>query len=343
MSELLASILGAGLVFGLAVPLATLAAKVILMARWRRDPDPRRHGSLLTFLLLVLPSLGAIVWFVSAALHISEPGGSHGVCTLDHAGATACVDALLFALLLSGLMATALTRGWWRIASRVGNHGRRLAPTAPETLRLDRICEAHPRLRDLRPRIFVLEGSEHGICTRGLLRPVIEVDGSLLSRLNDSAVTAALLHEAEHYGDRDPLRYLVASVSVALNPCGFMLRRELLRWRAAREVVCDEWAVRRLADPLSLAEALVAVARLDHPARAFAAGLGGPDSGLLRLRVHLLLDYASRPPGRPSIAPAWFGLGAALGVLTLPHFLGAWPLDLAHLAVERALAALGLI
>ena len=61
MSELLASILGAGLVFGLAVPLATLAAKVILMARWRRDPDPRRHGSLLTFLLLVLPSLGAIV------------------------------------------------------------------------------------------------------------------------------------------------------------------------------------------------------------------------------------------------------------------------------------------
>jgi hypothetical protein len=343
VSELLASILGAGLVLGLAVPLATFAAKAVLVARWRRDSDPRRHGSLLTFLLLVLPSLGAIVWFVSAALHISEPGGAHGVCSLDHAGVTACVDALLFALLLSGLVATALTRGWWRVASRMAHRGRRLTPAAPETLRLHRICDAHPRLRDLRRRIIALEGGEHGICTRGLLRPVIEVDGSLMSKLDDRALTAALLHEAEHCGDRDPLRYLVASVSVALNPCGFLLRRELLRWRAAREAVCDEWAVRRLADPLSLAEALVAVARLSRPARGFAAGLGGPDTGLLRLRVHLLLDYAARPPGRPSVAPAWLGLGAALGVLTLPHLLGAWPLDLAHVAVEQALAALGLI
>ena len=45
MSELLLSVLGAGLVFGFAVPLATLITKAILLARWRQDPDPRRHGS----------------------------------------------------------------------------------------------------------------------------------------------------------------------------------------------------------------------------------------------------------------------------------------------------------
>jgi hypothetical protein len=343
MSEFLSSILGAGLVLGLAVPLATLAAKAILVARWRGSSDPRRHGSLLTFLLLVAPSLGAIVWFVSAALHLSEPGGAHGVCALDHEGVAACVDALLFAALLSGLVATALTHGWWRVASRMRHHGRRMTSTDAETVRLLRVCQSHPRLRDLCRRVFALEGGEHVICTRGLLRPVIEVDGSLMARLDDRALTAALLHEAEHYGDRDPLRYLVASVSVALNPCGFLLRQELKRWRAAREVVCDEWAVRRQADPLSLAEALVAVARLNPPARAFAVGLGGPDLGLLRLRVHLLVDYASRPPGRPAVAPACFGLCAAFGVLVLPHLLGAWPLDLAHAAVEQALAALGLI
>ena len=79
MSELLLSVLGAGLVFVFAVPLATLITKAILVTRWRHDADPRRHGSLPTFLLLVSPSLGAISWFVSAALHLSERGGAHVV------------------------------------------------------------------------------------------------------------------------------------------------------------------------------------------------------------------------------------------------------------------------
>lgn len=343
MNELLASVLGAGLVVGLAVPLATLAAKVFLVARWHRDPDPRRQGSLSTFLILLAPSLGAVLWFVSAALHLSEPGSAVGVCTLDHAGATACLDALLFALLLSGLIATALTRGWWR---HVAESGRRATPMRADdqaALRLRRLGERHPRLRALRTRIIAVEGEAHPVCTRGLLRPVIEISRHLIERLDDQGLTAALLHEAEHHGARDPLRYLVASASLAINPCGFLLRKELCRWRAAREAVCDEWAVRRAADPLALADALVAVARLDGPLRGFAAGLGGPEHGLLRLRVHLLLDYVSRPPGRPSSGSTWMAVSAGATVTALPHLVGAWPLDLAHAALEQALAALGLI
>lgn len=342
MSELLSSLLAAALVFGLAVPVATLVSKAILVGRWRRDPDPRRHGSLYTFALLVAPSLGAIAWFVSAALHLSEPGESEGICAVEHASVDTCIDALLFASLLIGLAAMAVTRGWWRDASRRRSHAHRILPGDAAAMRLDRVRRAHPRLRQL-PRIVAVEGGEHLVCTRGFLRPVIEVDIALLARLTDGALTAALLHEAEHHDARDPLRYLVASVSLALNPCGSLLRTELTRWRAAREAVCDEHAVRRSADPLALAEALLAVARLDHPARTLVAALGGPERGLLKLRVHLLLDYAARPPRRPSQLPVLLGAAAALAVLMLPHYLSAWPLDLAHAAMERALATFGLI
>lgn len=343
MNELLTSALGAGLVVALAVPLATLAAKAVLVGRWRRDPDPRRHGSGATFLILVAPSAGALLWFVSAGLHLSEPGSAVGVCRLEEAGATACLDALLFALLLTGLIATVLTHGWWRHVARSGRRALRMRGDDEAAIRLRRLCAAHPRLRRLRNRVVAVEGDGHPICTRGLLRPVIEISRRLIERLGDQALAAALLHEGEHHDARDPLRYLVASASLAINPCGFLLRKDLHRWRAAREAVCDEWAVRRAADPLALADALVAVARLDGPVRGLAAGLGGPEHRLLRLRVHLLLDYASRPPGRPSQWSIWLAVGAAAIVTALPHLVGAWPLDLAHAAVEHALAAFGLI
>lgn len=343
MSELIAAILGAGLVFGIAVPLVTLVSKAVLVARWRRDPDPKRQGALSTFMLIIAPSIGAVAWFVSAALHLSEPGSAGDICALDHDGAAICLDALLFAALLSGLAATAMTRGWIRSGAHWQTRAERLPADDTTTRRLERVCDNHPRLRALRSRIAAVDGDTHPVCTRGLWRPTIEVSKALMARLDDSALTAALLHEAEHHDARDPLRFLVATVSLALNPCGFLLRGELRRWRAGREVVCDEWAVRRAADPLALADALVAAARIDRPLPAFSVSLGGSDKGLLRLRVHLLLDYASRPPGRPSRRPVLLGVGAMVAVLTLPHALGAWPLDIAHAALERALVALGLI
>lgn len=343
MSELVSAAMGAGLVIGIAVPLFTLLAKAILIARWRRDPDPRHHGALPSFILLVAPSLGAVVWFVSAALHLSEPGGSDGACALDHAGATACVDALLFASFLTALAVSALTRGWRRHASRASASGTPVVVGAAHFERLARICVGHPRLRRLRHRIFAARGEVHPLCTRGLAGPRIEIATHFMDRLDDRALVAALLHEAEHHAARDPLRYLIASASIALNPCGFLLRSDLRRWRSAREAVCDEWAVRRAADPLSLAEAIVVAARPRRALRPFAVALDGPRHGLLQLRVQRLLDYAHTPPAPPTRAPFWLGLAAAVGVLLLPHLLGAWPLDVAHTALERALAELGLI
>lgn len=337
----MAAVLSAGLVTGLAVPLATLAAKAVLFARWRRDPDPRRHGSTFTFLVLVAPSFGAVLWFVSAALHLSEPGAAVGVCTLDHLDAGVCADALLFALILSALLAAAVLRAWWCQAGASRIRGARLPSGDAVAMRLRKVCGGHPRLRGLRHRIVAVDGGSHPICTHGFLRPIIVVDRRLVEQLDDESLAAALLHEAAHREMRDPLRYLIARASLAINPCGFLLRRELGRWRAGLEAVCDEWAVRWAADPLALADALVAAARLQGPVGGFAAGLGGSEQRLLQLRVHLLLDYVSRPHPRPPTGSRGVVPGAALAVAALPHVLGAWPLNLAHTALEQALGALG--
>lgn len=84
-------------------------------------------------------------------------------------------------------------------------------------------------------------------------------------------------------------------------------------------------------------------ARQSGRLRPFAVALGDSTSDLLRLRVHLLLDYASKPPSPPTRRSLWVGMGAAALVLLLPHLIGAWPLEIAHLAIELALSDLGLI
>jgi beta-lactamase regulating signal transducer with metallopeptidase domain len=185
--------------------------------------------------------------------------------------------------------------------------------------KLDAACADLTALRTLRPRIRLVEGSV--IRTVGLLRPHIEVGIAVACRLDASALAGALLHEQEHARGLDPLRFVVANACQTLNPTAFLLSGEVRNWRSGREAVCDEAAVHRGADPLALAEALVAAAR---PAEAApAAHLGGGALSLLRGRIALLFSYATTPPrchcGRTSSKLAAAAL-VTLGLL--PHYWG---------------------
>jgi Zn-dependent protease with chaperone function len=300
--------------------------------------DPVRFGSLGVFLLLLAPGLGAMAWFVSAAFHLSEPGSLDAVCSLDHAGLSVCVDALFFATFLLGVFVTALTHRWWRSLGTVARSPTpMLPPDDPASVRLRAVAAEHPDLRRLIGRLWAVRESAQPIFTRGLLWPRIFVSRALIEGLDREGLSAALLHEAEHVAARDPLRYLLASVSLALNPCGFLLRKELRRWRAAREALCDEGAVHRQADPLALAGAILMAVRLSSPSRSVVMGLGGAEGGLLRLRVHRLLSYTS---GLPTPAATFLlkvmATVLVVGLVAMPHVLDAWPLDVLHRALEHA-------
>ena len=182
------------------------------------------------------------------------------------------------------------------------------------------------------------------MCTRGLLRPRIEVSTKVLETLDDEALTSALLHEAAHARAVDPLRYFLAAVCLSLNPLAGLLRTELSRWRFAREAACDEEAIHRGAPPLALARAIVTVARSGSarvPSGVAALAGGGTDA--LRIRVGLILEYAEgRPARRRWDAPFTVLAVALVAVALLPHTLGTAPLDRLHLGIELALHALGL-
>lgn len=332
MKELAFAALGAAVVFLAVVPVVTLPAKALLVLRRRRGASLPAFGTGATFLLITGPALGAATWFVSAGLHQFEPGGAVAACLAEHLGDEGCVGALAFALCVATLTLTAVVQRAARAFVVV--------PTVVEDERAERLralCAAHPRLRPLAGRVRLVDGCRDAIRTCGLLRPRVEVDTDLLARVDDAALTAALLHEAVHAEGRDPLRHLLASASFALNPLAFLLRPELRRWLLSREAACDRAAVAMGADPLSLAEAIVAAARPGGPS--YASRLGGDGPSAIEVRVRLLLDYSQHPPG--AHAREW--PLAALGLVALsamPHALGAGLLDVLHLGIDAALSTL---
>jgi hypothetical protein len=335
------ALLGAAVVFLLIVPTVTLVAKATLMFRRRRLRSLLRIGSAGGWTWVVGPVLFPALWFLSGALHQSEPGAALASCLYDHLGSTVCHDALLLAAGIALLLATAFVRRigpelWGRSARR------RRASARSQSRRLSRLCAGHPQLRGL--RVSAVRGAADSIRTRGVFRPVVEVDAALVAGLDDDALTAALLHEAEHVRGLDPLRNLVAGVCLSLNPLAWLLRPELARWQLAREAACDRAAVRSGADPMALAEAIVAAARpAAATATACSARLCGPGLGGVRLRVSLLL--ADSPRARSSVGsqrPLLPIILLILAAVWLPHSAASGPLELIHVGLERALHVLGL-
>jgi beta-lactamase regulating signal transducer with metallopeptidase domain len=203
--------------------------------------------------------------------------------------------------------------------------------------RLAALAADHGDIARSRARIVPVEGDE--LRTVGVFAARVELGVEAAARLDDASLAAALLHELAHVGGRDPLRIVLAAVCQAINPLSFLLAGELGRWRAGREVRCDEAAVERGADPLALAAALVALARPRAQACAAAAHLGhGGGIALLRLRVSLLLAHRRvTRERRPSALVAAIALLLAMALL--PHFVDAWPLVHLHHQAERFVVA----
>jgi len=345
MSELAFTALAVLVLFAVVVPALTLMCKAALVLRRRFDSDVQAFGSMSSYLLIVGPVLAPAVWFVSAALHESEPGD---LTDVSHLAGQACYNALAFAAFVALLLTLVFARRHWQQRSEAargcdGPSCRRRAR------RLDTICTRHPLLARLRRRIVVVDRADEALRVVGVFRPVIAIRADLIGQLDDHALTGALLHEAEHLRTYDPLRYLLGSVCLSLNPLARLLSAELRRWTLAREVACDRAAVLSGAEPLSLAQAIVVAARPNRSTRsrsaaAPSASLAGDEVRFVRLRVGLLLAYASAGHLWTRRQAPLLGSAAALLAATvlLPHVVDAWPLNGLHPGIEAVLASLGL-
>lgn len=339
MSEWVFPVLGAAMVFLVAVPLLTLAARLALTVLPTGGDGIAAHAGGLRYLLVVGPTLVPVVWLVSASIHQSEAGQPLVSCVIDHLGGELCLDVLLFALALVGIMASSAARRAWRERGSLFDRGTTRADA--QASRVRELCAANARLAGFASRVAVVDGGVAPACTRGLLRPRVELSSSLVSGLTDEALEAVLLHEVEHALCRDPARFFLAHVALSVNPLGRLLAPELARHHFAREALCDRRAVQAGADPLVLADCILSVAA---PASASSVvALGGHGIDGVRLRVQLLLGYADgasldcRPQPRVGLASALL-VALAVG----PHVTGTGPLDVLHHAIEHGALLVGL-
>ena len=175
----------------------------------------------------------------------------------------------------------------------------------------------------------------------GFRRSKLVLSSGLLNALTAQQLEGVIEHEAAHHSRRDNAVKLALSAAGCLS-LAFPLSRLILRWRAEQvELVCDEVAAARTAEPLEIADALVRVRR------AGATVYGGPlvaASGFMpdgakgfERRVHRLVSLADSLPSpertetlaRPPRAGAL--TAALLFTLTLLSVSA-----LAPLAVHRA-------
>ena len=334
MSEAIFPLLGSLVVFGLVLPASAVIVKLVFVALRRVETAGGLHASSgLRYVLLVASSAVPLAWFLSASLQQLGTGAAAEVCDALHTPGAFCPESLLFAVALSLLIAL---RGVPRLASTRRSGGDDRTDLAREARRrIDRAIVSASMLGPLAGRIIVREDAAEPMATLGIVLPRVIVRPSLVARLDDEELTAALLHEGEHVRGYDPVRYLVAWWALAVNPVGhWVLGDELSRWILLRETHCDREAVLHGGSPAALAQALVRAARASvRPA----AGLCTGPPTALELRVGLLLAYAERAPERccrsPALRLAMLAVGAAL---LLPHGTGTRVLDILHWATERA-------
>ena len=155
-------------------------------------------------------------------------------------------------------------------------------------------------------------------CTARLVRPVIWLPLSLLTRAPAEQVEALLAHELAHIARRDWLWNGVQCIAESLlffHPAAWWLGRRI---RQEREHACDDLAVSACGDAIALAEALASLERGRRASPALALAAHG---GSLMQRITRLV---SAPPPR-----AGWGIRGVLAAFSLAGIVLAAQIGLA--------------
>lgn len=223
-----------------------------------------------------------------------ESGHVHLCLAHPPSGLGALGAAILAAVLAASFAATTLAIA--RLLSEAARI-RLLSRTAlPEEVRGCRVVESRV------PLAFAI----------GALRPRVLVSTGLLSSLPDRLLDAVLAHERAHARRRDGLRrFAVAALATAHVPwVGRALTRDHAR---ACEQACDEEAALRVGDRLTVAEAILAVARRLGSTALVPDGAIGFTGGQVGARVEALAASAI-PAGRDRLALAGLAVGFVLAL-----------------------------
>ncbi len=283
--------------------LLAVAAALALRALARASAA-LRHTVAMAFLaaMVLAPSLQFLRFWEEKATQLNDgllPGAAVNVFVQDTSPVAAIV--VVCWLLGVGVMLVRLAVGLRAIASMERYSYQVLPPLGRR--RVDELRHALGIARTVAVR---LSDEVIAPCTAHLLRPVIWLPLSLLTRVPVEQIEALLAHELAHIARKDWLWNGVQCVIESLlffHPAVWWLGRRI---RQEREHACDDLAVAACGNAVALAQALAALecARQSSPRLVLAA-----QGGSLLQRIARLL---SGPPSRGR-----WGALAVLGALTV--------------------------
>jgi beta-lactamase regulating signal transducer with metallopeptidase domain len=176
---------------------------------------------------------------------------------------------------------------------------------------------------------WVIDGTGPCVMLTGIFRPRLVISGSVVAALPVEQLAVVVRHERAHAISRDNLKRLLVLLAPGIVPFAPGFRKLEQAWSRASEWAADDHAAAgQSRRSLSLAEALVRVARLGSAVSAptLATALLADEAGLSE-RVDRLLRPAhrtARPRHREPVLAASAALllmGALIGVMAHPATL----------------------
>ena len=152
--------------------------------------------------------------------------------------------------------------------------------------------------------------------TFGWLKPVILLPVACINGLTNCQVEAILLHELAHIKRADFFWNMVLQVTHVLlyfNPFCRLLQQDAMNHA---EKACDDWVLQFGYNPAEYSEALLKIARMEHPAPAYSLAATGKKNSGLYLRIHRMLT------GMENNRPSWKMHVAAAAMVILVWALG---------------------
>jgi Zn-dependent protease with chaperone function len=187
-------------------------------------------------------------------------------------------------------------------------------------LKVRRAVSALPIKQSGKDVALIVDGNLKTAFTCGLLRPRIYISTGLINGLEKDELRAVFLHELKHKKSYDPLRFLL--LGLAKDAFFYLpaVKHLALFARLKKEHEADDAAARRLGQPISLASAMLKVAR---EGALYAAMADNTEQVAGRVRRLLEGRQAALKVPAKALAVSLIVLAALLLSLSMPIYAGA--------------------
>ncbi|MBN3524135.1 M56 family metallopeptidase [Paenibacillus apiarius] len=167
-----------------------------------------------------------------------------------------------------------------------------------------------------RERIVVIECRSPIAFTMGLWKPRIVISTGLMELLDSNELEAVIYHEMYHLKHRDPLKTFAVSLFASIMWYLPILKWSRQKYKIAREVLADHYAISRLGTPAHLGSALFKMLKRGQAAPMPFSYVSFADTSI-NYRIQQLVDPETDDSWKLPFTPAMISLQVLLALCAM--------------------------